>query len=67
MIKSRVITEVNPDMSQEIIDKLICDKPKTTGPNCTDPVCDDITEWKLPFGSTSRKGQCPICEEKGLY
>lgn len=67
MVKARVITRHNPDMSEEIIAKLFCDRPKSVGPYSADAVCDELTEWKLPFGSNSRKGRCPICEEKGLY
>src|SRR5271156_5669725 len=66
-MRTRVITFQNPDMSQEIVEKLNCGNIKKKQSFCRDPVCDDITEWKIPFGSTSLQGQCPTCEQLGLY
>jgi hypothetical protein len=66
-VKSQVITRELQNMDQDVIDKLVCENPKKTGPYCTDPVCDYLTEWKLPFGSTKMPGDCPTCEEKGFY
>jgi hypothetical protein len=66
-VKSRVVTRELKDMDQEIIDKLVCENLKKTGPYCTDPVCDYLTAWKRPWGSTKLPGHCPTCEKKGLY
>ena len=41
LVKSRVITREIVGISQDVIDKLVCDSPKSTGPYCTDPVYEE--------------------------
>lgn len=43
-VKSRVITRELQNIDQDVIDKLVCKNLKKTGPYCTDPVYDYLTE-----------------------
>lgn len=63
---TRVNTSQQPSMDDDIKQKLNCDNEKTTQMG-HDMVCNEVTEWKVPFGSTSVPGRCPKCEEDRLY
>ena len=64
----RVITDPQPTMSQEFIDKLECTSPKNSRTSFGEWVCDDVIEWnEVVFGSTSRRARCPECERLRLY
>lgn len=58
----RKIENIQPNMSQDVINKLSCVKDKGS-----DGLCAEATQWPSNLGSTKLKGRCPICEAKRYY